>query len=47
VEHAGFSWNRAVIPDKPQGGADPESIIRRCALRWIPGQARNDDGSRI
>jgi len=27
----------AVIPDKPRSGADPESIIERWALRWIPG----------
>ncbi|WP_293807415.1 hypothetical protein [uncultured Bosea sp.] len=24
------------------GGADPEAIKGRRALRWIPGQARND-----
>jgi hypothetical protein len=34
---------RAVIPDKPRSGADPESIEGRGALRWIPGQARNDE----
>ena len=35
-----------VIPDKPLSGADPESIVERNALRWIPGLpsvARNDE----
>jgi hypothetical protein len=40
---ASYSRKLAVIPDKPRSGADPESIIERGALRWIPGQARNDD----
>ncbi|CAH1655307.1 hypothetical protein BOSEA31B_11210 [Hyphomicrobiales bacterium] len=33
---------RDVIPDKPQSGGDPETIIGRRVLRWIPGQARDD-----
>jgi len=31
-----------VIPDKRRSRADPGSIVGWCALRWIPGQARND-----
>ena len=34
--------NLCVIPDKPRSGADPEAIVGWRALRWIPGQARND-----
>jgi len=31
-----FARNHHVIPDKPRSGADPESIVERFALRWIP-----------
>jgi hypothetical protein len=34
--------NRNVIPDKLRSSADPGSIEKLSALRWIPGQARDD-----
>ncbi|PZN98020.1 MAG: hypothetical protein DCF30_15180 [Hyphomicrobiales bacterium] len=40
----GRSYIRRVIPDKLRSSADPGFIIGLdSALRWIPGQARDDD----
>jgi error-prone DNA polymerase len=47
LEHAGFTRNHHVIPDKLRSGAAPGSIEGLRALRWIPGQARDDGGGSV